>query len=231
MIELLQEYSAVFKEDLGPMQKFTANLHLQPEGRPRFRKARPVPFALKSALESELDRLENMGILEKVTHSQWASPVVAVPKADGRLRLCGDYKATLNPVLSVDQYPLPQPKELFATLAGGKKFSKIDLTSAYQQLTLEEKSRELVTINTHRGLYQYTRLPFRVSSAPAVFQKVMDTVLQGLLQVICYLDDILVCGGTDEEHHQNLEAVLQRLQEFNIRARQDKCIFLVDSVE
>ena len=72
---------------------------------------------------------------------------------------------------------------------------------------LEEESRDLVTINTHRGLYRYTRLPVVVSSAPAVFQKVMDTVLQGLPRVICYLDDILVCGSTDEEHHQNLEAV------------------------
>ena len=68
----------------------------------------------------------------------------------------------------------------------------------------EESSRELVTINTHRGLYRYKRLPFGVASAPAIFQKVMDTVLQGLPRVICYLDDILVTGSTEEEHVQNL---------------------------
>ena len=228
---LLQRYAQVFRDDVGPMKKFKASLHLKPGSQPKFSKARPAPFALKGAIDRELDRLEDLGILEKVAHSQWASPVVPVPKADGHLRLCGDYKATLNPVLEVDQYPLPRPNELFATLAGGRKFSKIDLTSAYQQLILEEESREFVTINTHRGLYQYTRLPFGVASAPAVFQKVMDTVLQGLQRVICYLDDILVCGSTEEEHHRNLEAVLQRLQEYNIQARRDKCVFMVDSVE
>ena len=98
---------------------------------------------------------------------------------------------TINPFLEVEQYPLPKPDELFATLAGGKRFTKIDLTNAYQQMALDEDSSTLVTINTHRGLYQYTRLPFGVASAPAIFQRVMDTVLQGLPKVICYLDDIL----------------------------------------
>ena len=86
-------------------------------------------------------------------------------------------------------------------------------------------------INTLRGLYQYTRLPFSVASAPAVFQKVMDTMLQGLQHVTCYLDDILVCGSTEEEHHRNLGAVLQRLQEYNVQAHRDKYVFMVDSVE
>ena len=93
------------------------------------------------------------------------------------------------PQLEVDQFPLPKPDTIFSTLSEGKWFSKIDLTHA-QQLNLSPNSRELVTINTHRGLYRYTRLPFGVASAPAIFQKVMDTVLQDLPKVICYLDDI-----------------------------------------
>ena len=213
------------------MNTFEASLHLKPEYRPKFHKARPVPFALKQAIDRELDRLEGEGIIEKVSHSHWAAPVVPVPKGDGQIRLCGDYKVTINPVLEVDQYPLPKPDDLFATLAGGKKFTKIDLTHAYQQMSLEESSRELVTINTHRGLYRYKRLPFGVASAPAVFQKVMDTVLQGLPKVICYLDDILVTGSTEEEHLENVEKVLQRLKQYNIRARRAKCAFLCDSVE
>ena len=136
----------------------------------------------------------------------------------------------MNGALEVDKYPLPKPEDLFASLAGGKKFSKIDLTSAYQQLRLEEDCQELTTINTHKGLYKYTRLPFGVSSAPAVFQQVMDTVLQGLPNVICYLDDVLITGSTVEEHLKNLEKVLQRLQQYNIRAKRSKCFFLCDSV-
>ena len=87
----------------------------------------------------------------KVTHSDWAAPIVAVPKQDGKLRICGDYKVTVNAALDIDQYPLPKPDDLFASLAGGKKFTKLDLAQAYQQLVLDENSRKYTTINTHQG--------------------------------------------------------------------------------
>ena len=126
---------------------------------------------------------------------------------------------------------MPKQDDLFATLAGGKKFSKIDLTHAYQQLNLDEKSRPLVTVNSHQGLYRYNRLPFGVASAPALFQRVMDTVLQGIPKVICYIDDILVTGDTEENHLKTLETVLQHLEKYNIRANKSKCKFFMDSVE
>ena len=157
--------------------------------------------------------------------------MVVVPKADGSIRLCGDYKQTVNPQLDVDKYPLPNPTELFASLAGGYQFSKIDLSHAYQQLRLDESSRECVTINTHQGLYRYTRLPFGIASAPAIFQRTMDTILQGIPRTCCYLDDILVTGSTREEHLQNLETVLQRLDQRGVRVKKSKCEFLKDSVE
>ena len=213
------------------MNTFEANLYLKPNCQPKFVKARPVPFAIKPAVDRELDRLEQEGIIEKVTHSEWASPVVAVPKPGGHLRLCGDYKVTLNSALKVDQYPLPKPEDLFASLAGGQKFTKIDLAHAYQQMNLKENCRQLVVINTHRGLYQYTRLPFGVASSPAIFQKVMDTILQGIQNVFCYLDDILITGPTEEIHLANLEEVLQRLQRYGIRAKRAKCAFMQPAVE
>ena len=104
-------------------------------------------------------------------HSEWAAPVVVVPKGDGCLRVCGDYKTTVNPVLVVDNYPLPKPDDLMSQLAGGQRFSKIDLSQAYQQVQLDNESRKFVTINTHQGLYQYTRVPFGISSAPACFKR------------------------------------------------------------
>ena len=82
----------IFTEGSGPMNTFKASLQLKPNTRPKFMKARPVPFAIKPAVDLELDRLEQEGIIEKVLHSGWASPVVAVPKPGGHLRLCGDYK-------------------------------------------------------------------------------------------------------------------------------------------
>ena len=90
-------------------------------------------------------------------------------------------------MLQVDQHPLPNPNELMASLAGGKTFTKLDLTAAYQQMLLDDESAKLVTLNTHRGLYKCTRLPFGVASAPAVFQRAMDSILQGIPYVACYI--------------------------------------------
>ena len=140
-----------------------------------------------------------------MSHSDWAAPIVAVPKQDRKFRICGDYKVTVNQVLSVDQYPLPKPEDLFATLAGGTVFSKLDLSQAYLQVQLEEESMPYVTIDTHQGLYRQMRLPFGVASAPALFQKIMDVVLQGIPGVICYIDDILVSGKDEESHLKSPE--------------------------
>jgi len=84
---------------------------------------------------------------------------------------------------------LKSPQILFTTLVGGKKFTKLDLKHAYQQMQLEENVKELVTINTNKGLYQFTRLPFGIASAPALFQRAMDTILQGIPHILCYIDD------------------------------------------
>lgn len=89
--------------------------------------------------------------------------------------------------------------ELFTKLNGGQTFSKLDLSQAYNQIVLDKDSRKYVTINTHQGLYRYTRLPFGIASAPAIFQRTMDTILQGLNKVGYILDDILVTGANDSE--------------------------------
>ena len=102
---------------------------------------------MKQIIEQELQRLEAEGIIEKVSHSKWAAPVIPVQKGDRKMRLCGDYKMTVNRSLEVDQYPLPKPEDLFASLTGGQKFSIIDLTQAYLQMQLEDVSKEFVTIN------------------------------------------------------------------------------------
>ena len=154
------------------------------------------------------------------------------PKRNGRVRLCGDYKKTLNPHLETDKYPLPRSADLMTCLTGGCKFSKKDLSSAYQQMELDEQSVKFVKINhPKKELYKYLRLPFGVSSAPVLFQKAMDAIPQGLARVICYLDDILITGATLEEHLINLAEVLDRLSTHGMRLKREKCKFLQDSVE
>ena len=131
----------------------------------------------------------------------------------------------------MDRYPLPKLETLLATVSGGKWFSKLDLTNAYLQLALDEESQKLFTLNTHRGLYQYRHMPFGIASAPALFQKTMDSVLQGIKHVVCYIDDILVTGSNESEHLRNLEQVFNRLKEHGIRLHKDKCVFLSHSVD
>ena len=228
---LLAKFSDVISDKLGTMTHHRAKLYLKENATPKFCKARPVPFAVQQQIEEELNRLQSQGIIEPVSHSEWATPVVPVPKKNGKLRLCGDFKVILNPVLDVDKYPLPRIDDLLATLSGGKKFTKIDLAHAYQQMLLDDQSKELVTINTHKGLYRYTRLPFGVASAPAMFQRTMDIILQGIPRVICYIDDILITGANEEEHYQNLEEVFRRLQYNGVTVSKSKCNFLCDSVE
>ena len=156
---------------------------INPQAKPHFCKARPVPFALKHKVEAELDRLLKEGIVEAVKSAGWAAPIVAVVKSDGSVRICGDYRMTVNQASRLDSYPLPRVDELFATLEGGKTFSKLDLQHAYLQLPLETNSKQYTTINTHRGLFQYNRLHFGVSSAPGIFQRAIDDLVKGIPHV------------------------------------------------
>jgi hypothetical protein len=112
--------------------------------------------------------------LRPVQFSDWATPIVPVRKSDGGVQICGDYKITFNRAAKLERYPIPRIEELFASLSGGKTFSKLDLSHAYLQVPLDEQSQKYVTINTHKGLFKYTRLPFGIASAPSIFQRVME---------------------------------------------------------
>ena len=128
-----------------------------------------MPYALKSKIEDELTRLEKERVIRPVEFLQWAAPIVPIVKGDGTIRVCGDYKLTVNRAAKTDTYPLPRIKDLFASLTGGQLFTKLDLAHAYQQVPLDEDSQMNTAINTHNGLYCYNRLPFGVASAPAIF--------------------------------------------------------------
>ena len=157
---LLERYDqTVFRPELGELREIKAKLKLKPNAQTKFCKPRPVPYAVKVKLGETLERMVLEGNLEKIDYSEWATPIVAVMKPDGSVRVCGDYKVTLNPCLEVNQHPLPCIDDCFQTMNGGKKFTKLDLAQAYNQVQLEEAPRELTVINTHKGLYRWKRLP------------------------------------------------------------------------
>lgn len=227
--KLLQKNADLFTEGTGLMKGPPARLHIKTGSTPKFFKARKIPFALRDKVSKELDRLVSAGIISPVPHSEWATPIVPVLKKDGTVRICGDFKVTLNPVCEVEQYPLPVIDDIFANLRGGKKFSILDLRDAYNQVELDEDSRKLAVINTPKGLFCYNRLPFGIASAPAIFQRKIESVLQGLPGTQAYLDDVLIAESNNNEN-ANLEAVLQRFREYGIKLRAEKCRFCESSV-
>jgi hypothetical protein len=175
----IDKFPNVFTQGLGKCQYVKAELYLKENATPIFRQKRPVPLALREAVEKEIERLQKEGVLKPVNYSDWAAPIVTVRKPNGTIRLCADFSTGLNNMLKDIHYPLPTVEDIFSTFNGGIIFSKIDLSDAYLQIEVEEKSQNLLTIHTHKGLYQYTRLPFGIKSAPALFQQIMDQVLSG----------------------------------------------------
>ena len=137
-----------------------------------------------------------------------------------------DFKATVNPQLKVDQFSLPRIDDILASLSGGKHFSMIDLRSAYLQMEMDDESKSLLTLNTHKGLYRLNRLAFGIASAPAMWQRVIDQLISGFPKTQCIIDDIIVTGETDDEHLRNLEMVLQRLLDARLLANPAKTRFM-----
>ncbi|XP_040071777.1 uncharacterized protein K02A2.6-like, partial [Ixodes scapularis] len=120
--DLLEEFADVFEEKLGCCQGPPVKLYRKEDARPRFCKARPVPYALRDKVSAEINRLEKDGVLSPVSVSEWATPVVPVAKKNGEIRLCGDFKLTVNPATHLERYPLPKIDDIFAALYGGELF-------------------------------------------------------------------------------------------------------------
>ena len=130
---------------------------------------------MRNKIEQELARLEKNGIIKKVESSEWATPIVPVLKKDNTVRICGDYKVTINTHIQQNRHPIPVIEDLSHKLSRGERFTELDLSHAYTQLELDEDSKKLTTVNTHMGLYQYQRLCFGISSSPGISQEVMDS--------------------------------------------------------
>jgi len=140
---LLEKHDVLFQDKLGSFQGQQAKIEVDSETTPRFCKARTLPYSMRAKVEEDIDQLISEGILEPVEYADWAAPVVAVLKSDWKsVRLCGDFRMTVNPVAKLHRHPILKVENLFATLQGGKKFTKFDLSQVHQQLTLHPDSRK-----------------------------------------------------------------------------------------
>ena len=198
------------------MSRSEANLVLKEDYCPIFHKAYSVPFTLQRKVEEELNKMVEEGVLVPTKYSEWASPVVIVEKENGSVRLCLDGKATLNKYLSMEHYPLPKIEDIFAKISDWKLFCKIDLSGACLQVKLFESAKQICTINTSKGLINYTRMPFGIHTAPAIFQSIIDQILRNT-KGLAYIDDIIVGGKNAEECKTNLYEVMEKLNSHNVK--------------
>ena len=212
------------------MANIVVDIVLEDDASPIYLKARSVPYALKKKVEDELERLVKLGLYEPIAYSPWATPIVPVPKSDGTIRICGDYKTTVNPRAKCEKYPVPKTEDLLATLNGGQRFTKLDLSMAYQQLRLTDSSAEILTLNTHKGLFRPKRLMFGVHSAGAIFQREIEKRLSGIPFTVVRVDDILISGRNDREHLDNVSQVLEVLHKNGLRLKESKCSFMKEEI-
>ena len=180
---------------------------LKERAQPKSLGVRPLPYAKKKQVGDELQRMLNEGILIKVDEaSPWGTPIVPVFKGD-KTRICGSYNLTLNPAMASQQYPIPSIEKCFNKVAEGKKFTKLDVCQAYNNIPIRKEDRILTTINTHLGQLLWNRLPYGIAPAAAIFQETIDQTLAGTPMCCCRVDDILISGKDDEEHMRVLNEV------------------------
>lgn len=225
--QLLEDYADIFDQTkIGTVRSFEAVIRLHDNAKPVICKARSVPYALKPAADKEIDRLIENGTLESVNINeqtvQWASPVVYVTKKNGQIRLCGDFKSTINKHMITEQYPYPTFEDIVSKLNGCTVFSVIDLKDAFLQVKVSEESRKYLVIATHRGYYRFCRMPFGISAAPIIFQKLMDMFLIGIEGVTWFQDDIAVGGRNIQEHSQRLRQVFEIFRKVGLKTQTSK---------
>ncbi|XP_018651543.1 LOW QUALITY PROTEIN: KRAB-A domain-containing protein [Schistosoma mansoni] len=230
-ISLLQKFSSVFSENISGNRTTTVQ-HSIPTGdhMPLRQPPRRVPVHYQPQLESIIKEMLEKKIIVP-SSSLWASPIVLVKKKDSSLRLCIDYRR-LNAIKKRDSFPLPRIDTTLDAMRGACWFSTLDLASGYWQVEVRPQDRKKTAFVVPNGLYEFQVMPFGLTNAPATFQRLMQTVLHGLVPHKCliYLDDIIVYCSTPEQHNANLRAVLQRIKQHNLKVKPSKCRLLQKEV-
>ncbi|XP_070188629.1 uncharacterized protein [Littorina saxatilis] len=203
------------------LEEFSANLLVS---KPVFVRPRPIPYSQTEAVKREVEAMLKMGVIEPVS-SPYNAPIVLVKKKDGKVRFCIDYRQ-LNRVTVFDGEPLPNVDELFSRLGRAKFFSKIDLSKGYWQIPVYPPDKEKLAFIVPQGQFTWTKMPFGLQNAVAVFSRMMRKLLKPLNRndVYNFMDDILVATQDWKTHLQALCAVFHRLEEAGLTARPTKCV-------
>lgn len=179
-------------------------------------------------IANHFQELEQKGFVQR-SSSRFRSPVTVAKKSNGQNRYCIDYRK-LNANTIPDQYPLPHIQAFNYRAEGSSVFSKIDLTDAYYNIRIRKEDIPKTAAATPIGLFEFTRMPFGLRTAPQTFQRVMDSLFGHLKYVFCYIDDILVFSKTLEEHVQHLANVFKIMQHAGLRINKRKSEFAKDEL-
>uniref|UniRef100_A0A8R1HID4 RNA-directed DNA polymerase n=1 Tax=Caenorhabditis japonica TaxID=281687 RepID=A0A8R1HID4_CAEJA len=231
LLNLFAEFHDVFSKnayDLGSSKTDSVHIYTNTEIPVRGRPYR-VPVKYQAELQKHINGLL---LSERITESNtpWISPIVLVPKKNGSLRVCLNFRK-LNEVTVPDNFPLPRIDSIIEKVGGSKYFSSLDMANGYLQLRLDDESSYKCGFTTEEKVYAYTHLPFGLKSAASYFQRALRTVLAGLENdVLVYIDDVLVFSKTFESHVQTLKKVLSRFRAYNLKASPAKCEFVKKSI-
>ena len=176
-------------------------------------------------VKEELERMERLGVISRVEQpTDWCAGLVVVPKPNGKVRICVDL-TKLNECVLRERHPLPAVDQVLAQLSGATIFSKLDANSGFWQVPLSPDSALLTTFITPFGRFCFHRLPFGITSAPEIIQRLMSQMLDDLPGTVCMMDDVLVYGASQKEHDERLKRVLQRIQNSGMTLNPEKCEF------
>ena len=231
-VQRLDEIDTEVFGDVGNVKCKPIKISLTEDAKPySLHTTRRIPIPLLPKVEEELKRMEKNGVITRVTEpTDWCAPIVPVAKPNGGVRLCTDFKR-LNAAVKRERYVLPTLEDITYKLRGSTVFSKLDATSGYWQLPLDEETAKLTTFITPFGRFYYNRLPFGISSASEIFQRTMESILGDIPGVECFQDDVLLHSKTTKDHERLKTEVFQRVKESGLTLNRKKCEFDKDQIE